>query len=166
MGSGKSRLGRILSKKLKREFIDIDREIESRAGLTIPEIFELYGEPKFRESEQKISLEYLATFTGIISTGGGAPANPDIMQAIKEKSISVWLKTDPEILYKRIKGNKNRPLLKTPDAQEKLKELNAVRDPIYSQADIHVDTSHQSIGKNVSAIIEALKQLEGGAHDP
>ena len=158
MGSGKTTVGKLLAKKLKTNFIDIDEEIELQEGLTIPAIFSIKGENYFRQLEMKI-LKKIANsdFEGVIATGGGLGANPEAMKIMKEKGIVIWLDIDFQIFKKRTQGDKNRPLIKK--KEEELKKLFEERKKIYSQAHIRVK-SQKSPSHTVKMILKDLKNLK------
>lgn len=162
MGAGKSTIGRRLASALGINFIDSDIEIIEAAGCSISDIFESYGEPIFRDLEQRVILRLLTSEPSIIATGGGAFIQPTIRDAIAEKAISVWLKADLPILLERVSRRDNRPLLKTGDKGEILQKLIDERYPIYAQADITIDSNHGSHESVVDDIIEALKKRENG----
>ena len=110
MGSGKSSIGKILSKKLEFEFIDTDNKIEEIEKKTISEIFKLNGEKYFRNIEEIISLKSLKMNNRVVSLGGGGFINPSIRKYTLKKCISVWLNCKYETLINRIKNSKKRPL--------------------------------------------------------
>src|SRR4051812_5561544 len=101
MGAGKTSVGKRLASELGMAFVDGDDEIEEAAGLTIPEIFELYGEQRFREGERRVMQRLLKAPAHVLATGGGAFMDPETRAAIREKAVSVWLKADVEVLAKR-----------------------------------------------------------------
>ncbi len=133
-----------LSKLLKLPFVDSDKEIERAAGLSIPEIFEKFGEKEFRTGEKKVMLRLLSGDGKVLASGGGAFIQPDIRNAVKEHATSVWLKADLETLVERTSRTSHRPLLQGGDPAQKLKELMDARYPIYAEADITVITDAQS----------------------
>jgi shikimate kinase len=165
MGAGKTTVGRRLARELGIEFMDADAEIEKAAGSTIPEIFENYGEPAFREGEQKVISRLLDTAPHVLATGGGAFMNDDTRAAIKTKSTSVWLDADIPILLERTGRKNNRPLLKTGDPEEILTRLAAERYPTYGEADIHVKSDGGAHEDVVEAIIKALNHHWDDSHD-
>ena len=112
MGSGKTTIGKSLSQRLDMGFADIDSIIEKKVGLSISEIFENKGEKAFREEEEKESKKILKKTNLVIALGGGAFINENIRNEIKKSSFSVWLDLDVEMLYKRVRESKKRPLLK------------------------------------------------------
>ena len=104
MGSGKTSIGLIVSKKLKSNFIDIEEEIEKKIGMKISKIFETKGENFFRELEEKITLKILQKSNCVISLGGGTFLNQNIKSEILENHISFWLNLDTKTLLNRIKN--------------------------------------------------------------
>ena len=142
MGAGKSSIGRRLASRLGIPFIDADTEIVSAAGMTIPEIFEKHGEPYFRAGEARVIARLLDNGPQVLATGGGAVMDPQTRALIGQKGISIWLKADIDVLLKRTKRRNDRPLV------EKIKDLLPVREPIYAQADIIIqsrDEPHDTI---------------------
>ena len=110
MGAGKSSIGILVSKKLNLNFIDMDKLIENEVGMTISTIFEKKGENYFRILEEKITLKILKNAIGIIALGGGGFINYKIRKEILAHHLSFWLDWNSEILLKRIKKSKKRPL--------------------------------------------------------
>lgn len=142
MGAGKSSIGRRLASRLGIPFIDADTEIVSAAGMTIPEIFEKHGEPYFRAGEARVIARLLDNGPQVLATGGGSVMDPQTRALIGQKGISIWLKADVDVLLKRTKRRNDRPLV------EKIKDLLPVREPIYAQADIIIqsrDEPHDTI---------------------
>lgn len=142
MGAGKSSIGRRLAGRLGIPFIDADTEIESAAGMSIPEIFAKHGEPYFRAGEARVIARLLDNGPQVLATGGGSVMNPQTRALIGEKAISIWLKADVDVLLKRTKRRNDRPLA------EKIKDLLPVREPLYAQADIIIqsrDEPHDTI---------------------
>jgi shikimate kinase/shikimate kinase/3-dehydroquinate synthase len=133
MGSGKSSIGSLVAKKLKLNFIDIDKEIEKELGLTISKIFEIKGEDYFRKYEEKITLKILKINSIVVSLGGGAFVNATIRREILKNHISFWLKWDSKILVNRIKNSKKRPIAFNATENE-LIDLIKKRSNIYSKA--------------------------------
>ncbi|MCC7304638.1 MAG: shikimate kinase [Alphaproteobacteria bacterium] len=156
MGSGKSRVGRGLADKLGFDFYDSDKVIEEKAGATVSEIFEKYGEAKFRESERKAILELLEKGPCVIASGGGAVMNPGVMEAIRKKAVSVWLKTDVDRLAARLEKAGGRPLLKQGDPVQILTKLLEEREPVYSLADITIETGQDSFNKTMQDVLKGL----------
>jgi len=144
MGAGKSRVGAELAKLLDMPFVDADREIEKAAGMSIPEIFATYGEQEFRKGEKRVMTRLLSGKPIVLASGGGAFVQPDIRAAVKEKSVSVWLKADIETLVSRTKRTQHRPLLQGVDREAKLQALMDARYPLYAEADIVLVTDKQT----------------------
>ena len=159
MGTGKTHLGKLLAESLNFDFFDSDHVVEERGGLSINEIFELYGEERFRQSEEKTILELLEQGPCVIATGGGAPMNINILNAIKEKGISVWLNSDVDAIFDRIKQAKNRPLLKTADPKATLSELLDLRKGTYAKADITINISANNSEAPLKEMIEAVSEF-------
>ena len=161
MGAGKSSIGRRLASRLGIPFIDADMEIESAAGMTIPEIFEKHGEPYFRAGEARVIARLLDNGPQVLATGGGSVMDPQTRALIGQKGISIWLKADIDVLLKRTKRRNDRPLV------EKIKDLLPVREPIYAQADITIqsrDEPHDTIIDEIMG--ELTKRLGLGAGKP
>ena len=110
MGSGKSSIGSLIAKRLKLNFIDIDKEIEKELGTSIKKIFKTKGENYFRKFEEKITLKRLKLNSVVISLGGGAFTNKNIRNEVLKDNLSFWLNWDENILLNRIKNSKKRPL--------------------------------------------------------
>ncbi len=161
MGAGKTKLGRFLSTLIEWPFFDSDYEIEYAAQMTIPDIFEEFGEEYFRDGERRVIKRLLENEKSIISTGGGAILNEDTRNEIKKKAISIWIKADPEILYERIIKNNNRPLLKVDNPKAKIKEILEIREALYSQADITIISERGAIEQLEEQIIDNLYKFIG-----
>ena len=133
MGSGKTSIGFLISKKLNLKFFDIDNHIENNLGMKISKIFKDKGEKFFREYEEKITLNILKKNNIVIALGGGAFLNKNIRNEILKYHFSFWLKLDSDILIKRIKNSTKRPLAyNTSDIE--LKNMIKERSKIYSKA--------------------------------
>ncbi len=156
MGSGKSRLGRMLADILDVPFRDSDDEIEKAADCSIAEIFERYGEPFFRDREKRIISRLLDNGKGVIATGGGAVMQPETAAAIRDRSISIWMKADMPVLLERVGRGANRPLLKDGNPEEILTRLAAERDPVYAQADIIVESHNGPAVAILNSMIQKL----------
>jgi len=140
MGSGKTTIGRILAKRLGLSFMDTDREVEDRTGVSIPTIFEIEGEDGFRKRESQVVEDCSRMSNLIVATGGGVVMRPENRENLANSGLVVYLNVPPHILYERTRADKNRPLLKVDDPLTKLKQLFAQRDPLYRQvADLVID---------------------------
>ena len=156
MGVGKSSVGRRLANALDLPFKDADVEIEAAAGRSIPDIFAEMGEPAFREGERRVITRLLENPPHVRATGGGAFMNDETRALIKERSVSVWLKADLEVLVRRVGRKDNRPLITGKDPLEVLTDLAAVRYPIYAEADVTVETGDTAHHVTVDQVIQAL----------
>lgn len=159
MGTGKSHVGKLLAERLSLPFFDSDKVIEERGGLSISEIFDMYGEARFRESETKTILELLGQGACVIATGGGALTNVPVLEAVKEKSHSFWLQTDLDTLMERLSASKNRPLLQADNPRAVLGELLAKRESAYAQMDHMIQTGQGGAGNADSVIKEIIDKL-------
>ena len=153
MGSGKSSIGLLIAKKLKLDFIDIDKEIEKELGVSIKKIFDTKGEDYFRRLEEKISLKKLKLNSTVISLGGGAFANRNIRKEVLKNHLSFWLNWKNEILLNRIKNSIKRPLAFNATDNE-LIDLIKKRNNIYSKALHEINCDNLSKTKVVKKILE------------
>jgi shikimate kinase len=163
MGAGKTSVGRRLASVLGVPFRDADAEIELAAGCTINEIFERYGEPAFRAGERKVIARLLSEPPHVLATGGGAFMDPETRERIKESAISIWLKAHVELLLERVMRKDTRPLLRNTDSRAALERLLKEREPIYSQADITVESDdgpHEAVVRRLLAALEARRVNE------
>ena len=159
MGVGKSSIGRRLGARLGIPFIDADAEIEKAAGMSIADIFVRHGEAAFRSGEARVIARLLNGGPQVLATGGGAVMNPETRALIQKKGVSIWLSAEFELLLRRISKRKaERPMLQTADPAATLRELLAKREPIYTQADLTVesrDVPHDAV------VVEILERLAG-----
>lgn len=161
MGAGKSTVGRRLAERLDIPFVDADAEIERAAGRSVAEIFEAFGEEAFRDGERRVLARLLdSPEPRVIATGGGAFIDTETRTLIRERSISVWLDADIEILVERTSRRDTRPLLRDGDSREILMRLAAERAPLYAKADIHVKSGTGPHSRVVDAIVDALADRE------
>jgi shikimate kinase len=160
MGCGKSAVGRRLAARLGLPFVDADEEIEKAAGKSIEDIFAEHGEAYFREGERKVLARLLRSGPQVLASGGGAFMNAETRAAVVQSGISVWLKADLALLVRRVAKRSNRPLLKTGDPEQVMRNLMEVRYPVYAEADITVesrDVPHEVIvGEILERLAEAL----------
>ena len=153
MGSGKSSIGSLVAKKLKLNFIDVDKEIEKELDLSISKIFETKGEDYFRKFEEKITLKILRINSTVISLGGGAFVNKLIRKEVLKNHISFWLNWNSEILLNRIKNSKKRPLAINLTENE-LFDLIEKRSNIYSKALYEIKCDRMSKSEIVNKILK------------
>lgn len=158
MGAGKTAVGTALARQLGVAFMDSDEEIVRAANRTIAEIFERDGEPFFRARESEVISRLLRSTPCVLSTGGGAFLAPANRGLIHEAGVSVWLKADLELLWHRVRHKTTRPLLRTANPRETLRELYEARQPFYAEADIVVESAaERSVEEMASRVVEALK---------
>ncbi|MDR7151045.1 shikimate kinase [Hydrogenophaga palleronii] len=161
-GSGKSTVGRHLARKLGLAFVDSDNRIEQRLGCSIREFFELEGEQRFRD----IEVDEIAALTQIagcvLSTGGGSVLRAENREHLRGRCKVVYLRSSPDELYRRLRHDRNRPLLQVADPLTKLRDLYAERDPLYREtAHYVIETGRPSVAMLVNMI---AMQLELAGH--
>jgi shikimate kinase len=156
MGAGKSSIGRRVALRLGIPFVDADAEIEKAAGMTIPDIFAMHGEPDFRAGEARVIARLLDSGPQVLATGGGAFMNADTRAVIGAKGVSIWLKAEFDVLMRRIKRRHDRPLLKTDDPGATLRALMDERYPVYALADVTVQSREVPHEKIVDEIVSGL----------
>ncbi|QPC85696.1 shikimate kinase [Mesorhizobium sp. NBSH29] len=158
MGAGKTAIGRKVAQALSLPFLDSDDEVEMAARLSVPELFELYGEAEFRALEQRVIHRILETPRQVLSTGGGAFMNAQTREIIEAHGVSVWLMAELDVLMERVAKKQNRPLLKTPDPRGVMAKLMEDRHPVYAKADVTVPTREERKEVIATEVIEALAQ--------
>ncbi|HSI39462.1 MAG TPA: shikimate kinase [Xanthobacteraceae bacterium] len=156
MGAGKSSVGRRLARRLGLPFADADTEIETAAGMTIPEIFADHGEPAFRDGERRVIARLLEGGPLVLATGGGAFMNAETRAAIAAHGVSVWLKADIDVLLKRVRRRDDRPLLRNDDPAATLMRLIGERYPVYAEAAVTVISRDVPHDLMVEAVMLAL----------
>ncbi len=156
-GSGKSTVGRQLARRLQLPFLDSDQVIEQRLGCSIRDYFEREGEARFRDLEEAV-IEELSRSGGVLSTGGGAVLRPANRRHLRERCQVVYLKSSPEELYRRLRHDRQRPLLQVADPLRKLRELYTARDPLYREtAHYVIETGRPSVATLVNMIVMQLE---------
>ncbi|WP_328986691.1 shikimate kinase AroK [Thiorhodovibrio winogradskyi] len=158
MGAGKSTIGRQLAETLGYEFLDSDQEIQQRTGVDIPTVFEFEGEAGFRARERQV-IEDLTEQDGVVlATGGGAVMVAENRQRLAARGFVIYLHCSAEQQHARTARDRNRPLLANEDPLTTLKELMAVREPVYRQvADMVVSTERRG---TASVVKEIARRLE------
>jgi shikimate kinase len=144
MGAGKTSIGKLVAEDLHFDFVDTDELIQSSTGHTIADIFAKDGEPAFRELERATIQQLSHRTKTIISTGGGLPTFGDNLDFLKTFALTVCLWASPDKIWERVRHQSHRPLLHDPDPQKKIRELLALREPFYKQADVLVNTGLRS----------------------
>jgi shikimate kinase len=159
MGAGKTTVGRLLARRLRLRFIDSDHEIESRCGVKVPLIFELEGEAGFRAREAQAIAELTELAGVVLATGGGTVLDAANRARLAAGGTVVYLRAKPEDLYRRVRHDRNRPLLAAGAPLERLRELYAERDPLYRElAHVIVDTGVQSVQTLARGLLEKLEE--------
>lgn len=162
MGAGKTSVGRRLARALDAPFLDADEEIVAAAGLSIPDIFALYGEPRFRELERRVVARLLEQPPMVLALGGGAFVDAQTRARVKASAASIWLRADLDTLLARTMRKKGtRPLLAQGDPRDTLARLMEQRYPIYAEADYTVDTANEPH----EAVVERILALLPGAEE-
>jgi shikimate kinase len=157
MAAGKTTIGRMLAEELGLVFKDSDREIEHRTGADIPWIFDMEGEEGFRERERVVLAELTNESGILLATGGGSVELEENRRNLQSRGIVVFLDTSVDLQLARTRKDKTRPLLRTNNREKVLRELRAIRDPLYTEvADIRVFTGDSGSKKMVSVIIQNL----------
>jgi len=160
MGAGKSTIGPLLAKELHLPFKDSDKEIEVRTGANIPWIFDKEGEPGFRDRETAMIVELCHENGIVLATGGGAVMRPQNRQALRNGGRVVYLHASIEQQVARTSRDRNRPLLRNANPEKILRDLLALRDPLYREiADLVVETDERPPRMVVLDILERLAQL-------
>ena len=157
MGTGKTTIGRQLAKNLSVSFYDSDHEIEKRTGVKIALIFEIEGVEGFRRRETQILNELSQMNNIVLSTGGGAVTRAENRKTLKNNGHIIYLKSSPEILFKRTADDKNRPLLQTDNRLIQIRKILAEREPIYIEmADEIIDSEKKSSKQIIQKILEQI----------
>jgi shikimate kinase len=166
MAAGKSTIGPILANTLGWEFYDLDKEVEKKEGMKIIELFNQKGEEYFRKSETEILKELSGRNKVIISLGGGAIASDENFRIIKSSGKIIYLKSSPEIVYRRLRFKRDRPAFifegeELPSEEQFLKRINELLDSrkkYYEQCDFVIDTDSQKVGKTVDIIAKYINK--------
>ncbi len=161
MGAGKTAIGRKVASMLGLPFIDSDHEIETASRMSIPELFERYGEAEFRALEQRVIQRILEGGAQVLSTGGGAYMNSQTRRTIAERAVAVWLRAELDVLMERVAKKQNRPLLKNADPRAVMQRLMDERYPVYAEADVTVLTRDEKKDVIATEVIDALARRLG-----
>ncbi|WP_420382957.1 shikimate kinase [Novosphingobium sp.] len=159
MGVGKTTVGRKLASLLSVPFIDADEEIERAAHMSVAEIFAHYGEEHFRDGERRVIARLVGDQTParkVLATGGGAFVDPLTRALLLDRSATVWIDTDIDILVERVGRKDSRPLLRGGDPRTILTTLREERTPHYRHAPIHVISGHQPHLVTAHKILKAV----------
>ncbi len=160
-GSGKSTVGRHLARRLQLPFTDSDQVIEARLGYSIRQFFEQDGESRFRDLEASVIDELTLNPSGVLSTGGGSVLRPENRRHLHERGRVIYLKSSPDALFRRLRHDRNRPLLQVDDPLTRLRDLYAIRDPLYREtAHFTIETGRPSVAMLVNMIVMQV-ELDG-----
>ncbi len=158
MGAGKSTIGRQLAEALSFRFEDSDHEIQRRTGVDIPTIFEYEGEEGFRKREEQVIADLTEQEGIVLATGGGAVLRETNRQRLTARGVVIYLHCSPEQQFARTNRDRNRPLIQTADPLQSLRDIMAIREPLYRQvADLVVSTEKRG---TVSVVKEIRRRLE------
>ncbi|MFI5177345.1 MAG: shikimate kinase [Vicinamibacterales bacterium] len=159
-GAGKTTIGRRLARRLKMRFAELDHQIETRAGLTLSQIFSLHGEEYYRRLEREALVDLLAHHQPhVITVGGGLVTAPEPNALLLRQTTTVWLKARPEDYWNRvIRQGDRRPVDQHPQAREALRQLVVRREPLYAKAELSIDTSSLAPAQAVERLTKLLER--------
>jgi shikimate kinase len=161
MGTGKSTIGRLAAEQMQFDFVDTDALIEERLDRSVSEIFAGEGEAAFRQYEKQ-AVEGLGRRTRVvIAAGGGLVADPANMASLKAHALVIWLVASPETIWERVRTQTHRPLLRGPDAEAKIRELLAAREPSYRQADVFIHSGLRAPREVAQQIAHQFQMARG-----
>lgn len=153
-GAGKTTVGRQLARRLRMPFLELDRQIEQAAGLTLGELFTLHGEDYYRKLERRTLERVLGEGAPmVLATGGGIVTSPETYALLRESALTVWLRARPEDHWNRVvRQGDRRPMANHPQAMADLRALLAAREPLYAAAAHTIDTSSRAVRDVVDAV--------------
>lgn len=153
-GSGKSAIGKAAAKRLSLSYADCDQAIERRAGCSIAAYFASHGEQAFRDLESDMLAVLVEADRSVIATGGGVVLRPANRELLRARTRCVYLRASSELLWRRLKNDRRRPLLQTADPETRLREMHAERAPLYEEvAHVVVETDRLPFGRIVEQIV-------------
>ncbi|MDA3874751.1 MAG: shikimate kinase [Kiritimatiellae bacterium] len=156
MGSGKTRVGKLLAKKLKWNWVDLDHEVVENAGMSIPELFASEGEQGFRDRERVALQTHLQSQNEVISCGGGVILRPENVEDLLKEPHVYCLRITPEAVFRRVGNDPRRPLLQGPNPYRTIKELMASRADLYARFPRQIDVDHLRTSEVVDLILPTL----------
>ncbi|MDP3980530.1 MAG: shikimate kinase [Chlamydiota bacterium] len=158
MGTGKSTVGRLAAKEMGLDFVDMDKLIEEREGMSIKDIFQEKGEPFFRKLETELIKELVQRENILAATGGGVIKNQENVDLMQQSGCCICLNAAQEVILQRVSHSKNRPLLLGEDLMKQIQDLLNQRKALYAKIDHQVDTSVLSIQEVVQHVIALQSQ--------
>lgn len=158
MGTGKTSIGRLLASRLKRPFIDTDKKIERECGMSIPEMFQKYGETFFRTQESDIIAKVSRYTNTVISTGGGVVLASENINRLKANGVLIALTASPQVILERTRRRNNRPLINHPEREKIITKMLSERAPLYGVSDFTVDTTSYTPHEVVEIIVTFLRK--------
>jgi shikimate kinase len=159
MGSGKTTVGRLLASQLRFDFVDTDEWLERKASRSIAQIFAGDGEEKFRDMEREL-VEQMVHWRGkVIATGGGLGATEANLASLKTHSLVVCLWAPAELIWQRVRKQSHRPLLQDPEPLERIRSLLEMRRPVYSQADILINSGNRSVREVAAHVLHQFQAV-------
>ncbi|HZY31042.1 MAG TPA: shikimate kinase, partial [Candidatus Methylomirabilis sp.] len=161
-GAGKSTVGRDLARRLERPFAELDGLIEDQVGLGLAEIFAIHGENYYRRLEREVLTQFvLADTPAVLATGGSLVTDRTTFELLKKSAVTIWLRTGPEFHLERVSAQGDRrPMAGRADPLADLRSLLREREPLYSEADITIDTTHLSTAEVASEAVRRLRESE------
>jgi shikimate kinase len=154
-GAGKSTIGRVVARQLRRPFLDFDAEIERRVHCTVAQYFARSGEAAFRELERLLTRELATAAPMVLAPGGGWVTNPGVMQLLRPPGRIVHLRVSPQEAMRRIARSRHvRPLLQEADPEAKMRELWAARRALYAQADVVLDVERLTSQQVIDSVVK------------
>jgi len=161
MGSGKTTIGKQVSKALDMEFFDTDHAVEVKTGVNIATIFELEGEEGFRLREHSLLVDLMDNQKKVIATGGGIVLNGENRKLLRQLGTVVYLRSNIKDLILRLKNDKTRPLIQNVNLDEKFNELYKERDPLYIEvADYIINTKNKKVSDIKNEVLELLNKCK------
>lgn len=166
-GAGKSTVGKRVAKSLGWRFVELDREIEREAGMSLGELFALHGEAHYRTLEERVLVGLLSKQDGerpvVVATGGGIVTHDESWRFLKSRALTVWLKATPQEHWDRVLAQGDvRPMEKRAQARAELEALHASRAPLYAAAELVVDTSQIDVEESAAQIVESALATRRG----
>ena len=161
MGSGKTSVGKRLAQKLGLPFVDGDREVEKAAGLSLIDLLNCFGLEEYRAGEARVMKRLLCGDSCVLASGGGSFVCEQTRKLAKERAITIWLKADVDILYRRTSGRNHRPFIEGNESElkQKLEDYISEEYPYYSEADIIVETKEEPVSETLHRVVKSIESF-------